>query len=250
VSGLQFDTLPEELRPPSLADGYRVQRIGRDELERGGFGRQGGWKIGCTTSVMQQYLHVESPVSGGMHRDTMWQGHHRFQVSPPRVFGVECEIAVRMACDLRARDEEYAFDEVAESVAAAMAAIEIVEDRYVDFQSLDVPTLVADDFFHYGCVVGALNEALDPRALRDATATMHINGNLVGEGQGTDILGDPLTALTWLVNHCASLGTPVLAGDIALLGSVVQTQWVVPGDYVEVHNSMLGNVTASFEAHP
>jgi 2-oxo-3-hexenedioate decarboxylase/2-keto-4-pentenoate hydratase len=95
-------------------------------------------------------------------------------------------------------------------------------------------------------VLGVEDEARDPHELGDATASMSINGVDVGHGRGSDILGHPLVALAWLVNNCARLGTPVLAGDIVLLGSVVQTQWVDSGDVVVVHNDMLGDVSASF----
>jgi hypothetical protein len=30
----------------------------------------------------------------------------------------------------------------------------VVQDRYVDYPSLDTPTLIADDFFHHACVLG------------------------------------------------------------------------------------------------
>jgi 2-keto-4-pentenoate hydratase len=250
LSGRQFTSLAPEIRPRSLDDGYRVQRLARDELLRSGFGRQGGWKIGCTTSVMQKFLHVDAPVLGAMYRSTMWHRQHRFLVSPPRVLGVECEIAVRVGRDLLAREREYSMDEVADSVSAVMAAIEIVEDRYVDYQTLDTPTLVADDFFHYGCVLGQEDESFDPLRLGGVTASMYINGAVAGEGRGSDILGDPLKALAWLANNCASRGTPVLAGDIALLGSVVQTQWVVAGDVVKIQNDALGSAVATFGEPP
>jgi 2-oxo-3-hexenedioate decarboxylase/2-keto-4-pentenoate hydratase len=248
LSGVQFDSLSPELRPRTIADGYRVQRVARDSLPRFGFGRHGGWKIGCTTTVMQEYLHVDSPVSGAMFRHDMWHGQHCFVVSPPRVLGVECEIAVRLGRDLPPREQPYTTDEVADAVSAVMAAVEVVEDRYVDYRALDTPTLVADDFFHYGCVLGVQDESLSPHALDEVTASMFINGVEVGSGRGSDILGHPLVALAWLVNNCASLETPVLAGDVALLGSVVQTQWVGPGDEVVVRNELLGNVAATFRA--
>ena len=44
---------------------------------------------------------------------------------------------------------------VAAAVGACMTSIEVVDDRYVDFRALDVFTLIADDFFHAGCVVGS-----------------------------------------------------------------------------------------------
>jgi len=40
------------------------------------------------------------------------------------------------------------------AAAASMAAIEVVQDRYVDYPTLDTPTLIADDFFHHACVLG------------------------------------------------------------------------------------------------
>ena len=39
-------------------------------------------------------------------------------------------------------------------IEAYLPAIEIVDDRYVDWQTLGAPTLVADDFFAAGCVLG------------------------------------------------------------------------------------------------
>ena len=127
-----------------------------------------------------------------------------------------------------------------------MAAIEVVQDRYEDYPSLDTPTLIADDFFHYACVLGPQDETISPVALREVTASMAINGREVGAGVGTDILGEPLQALCWLANNCAVAGTPLLAGDVVLLGSLVQTQWVQAGDVVTVANEPLGRVAAEF----
>jgi 2-keto-4-pentenoate hydratase len=129
-----------------------------------------------------------------------------------------------------------------------MAAIEVVQDRYKDYHSLDTPTLIADDFFHYSCVLGPQDESLRPESLREVTAVMAINGKEVGHGVGTDILGDPLQVLCWLANSCAGWGSPLLAGDVVLLGSLVQTQWVQAGDAVTVTNNPLGQVAADFIA--
>ena len=247
-SGQLFDHFPENLIPANIAEGYLAQRLAHPMLETQGLGRQGGWKIRCTTKVMQEYLNIDEPIAGAMFLSSMWHVNHNFTVALPRVLGVECEIAVRLDRDLPRRSQTYSIEDVTASISAVMAAIEVVEDRYVDYRSLDSPTLVADDFFNYGCVLGEQNESFDPRNLRDVTANMDINGVSVGSGRGVDILGDPLVVLTWLVNHCVEFETPILAGDVVLLGSLVQTKWVSPGDLVEVHNDMLGDVTATFEA--
>jgi 2-oxo-3-hexenedioate decarboxylase/2-keto-4-pentenoate hydratase len=239
-------SLPESLRPRSVEEGYQVQRAGRPLLEASGFGRQGGWKVGCTTKVMQTYLGVDTPTAGTMCLSTIRFGDHQFATSPPRRLGVECEIAVRVGRDLPPRESEYGLDEVAGAVLAVMAAIEVVEDRYVDFPSLDTPTLVADDFFHFGCVLGDEHDDVDPRRLGSVHASMSINDVEVGRGAGEDILGDPLLVLQWLANHQAAQDAPLRAGDVVLLGSLVQTQWVAQGDRVEVLNTPLGPVCARF----
>lgn len=78
---------------------------------------------------------------------------------------------------------------------------------------------------------------------------MRINGQLVGSGRGRDIIaGHPFEALAWLANHRAAQGRGIAAGEVVLLGSVVQTRWLEAGDVVEVAISQLG--TASLQLLP
>ena len=160
---------------------------------------------------------------------------------------MECELAVRLGADLVGAAAHDA-GAVADAVAAVMPAIEVVEDRYVSYPALDAGTLVADDFFGAGCVLGP--ETTDWRALDlgAVTASMTIDGVEVGRGAGRDILGDPLAALRWLAAWADDLGEPLRAGHVVLLGSLVQTHWVVPGSVVEVRNTPLGEVRATFVA--
>jgi 2-keto-4-pentenoate hydratase len=246
LSGPLLESLPVDLRPADELAGYAVQRCAHALLGQAGFGRQVGWKIGCTTAAMQEYLGVPGPSAGGMFQATTWRGQHHFQAARARRLGAECEIAVRLAVDLPPRSTPYNQADAAGSVAASMAAIEVVEDRYVDYAKLDTPTLIADDFFHHSCVLGPEIEEFDPKGLGSTSATMFVNGEPVGHGRGYDIMGDPLSALTWLANSCAFWGTPLLAGDIVLLGSVVRTHWVVDDAAITAVNDKLGEVRASF----
>ena len=157
---------------------------------------------------MQAYLNIATPCAGTMFQANTWHGRHAFAAPPRGRLGVECEIAVRMATDLPRRDAPYELADMPAAVAASMAAIEVVQDRYVDYPSLDTPTLIADDFFHYACVLGPQSESMRPESLRDVTAAMTINGLQVGRGTGTDILGEPLQVLCWLANNCRCLGHP------------------------------------------
>ncbi|MEL6694565.1 MAG: hypothetical protein AAFQ12_16295, partial [Pseudomonadota bacterium] len=55
--------LPEEVRPTSLDDAYAIQRALRRQLSSP-LGPVAGWKIGCTTQVMQAYLGINHPCAG------------------------------------------------------------------------------------------------------------------------------------------------------------------------------------------
>ena len=242
----RFDGLPETCRPADEAAAYAVQEALHDRLTAEGWGALAGHKIGCTTPVMQRFLSIARPCAGGVFAPTVQHERGVFRHADYLHVGVECEIAVRLAQDLPPEGAPYDRASVAAAVGACMAAIEVVDDRYTDYRSLDAPTLLADDFFNAGCVLGAPLEAwreLDLVALR---GRMTINGVEVGTGTGGDILGHPLAALAWLANARAARGKYLEAGEFVLLGSVVETRWVTAGDLVEVEIEGLGSARAEF----
>lgn len=229
-------------RPQTEVDAYTVQDRVHELLEAGGLGRPVGHKIGCTTPVMQAYLGIPNPCAGSIFEPTVRHLDGEFASSAFLRVGVECEIAVSLGADLlRPRDSTFTIDEVAAAVRGCMAAIELVEDRYVDYPSLDTPTLIADDFFNAGCVLGE-ERPLPPQRLDETEGRMEINGVEVGRGTGADVLGHPLEALRWLATAGAMRGRPLRAGTFVLLGSLVQTNWIEPGDVVSVDIEPLGPV--------
>lgn len=238
-----FDALRNE------ADGYRVQSL-VDTLLSPAYGPLAGHKIGCTTAVMQRYLNIDRACAGRVFAK---QVHHGQVELARKMFvrpGVECEIAVELAHDLPARETPYTRDDVADAVGGAMAAIEIVDDRYQDFRSLGAPVLIADEFFNAGSVLAAPVKAWRRQDLAAIAGRMTINGREVGRGTGAQIMGHPLEALAWLANLRARQGQPLRRGAFVSLGSMVETKWVDAGDEIAVEVDHLGRVTAKFVAVP
>jgi len=237
--------LPEGLRPRDEAAAYRLQARVHERLART-LGPPVGYKIGCTTPVMQAYLRIPNPCAGAILQRTVHRGHaalaHRGFV---RV-GVECEIAVQLGADLHAAPPGPDREALRGAVAALMTAIEIVDDRWVDYPSVDTPSLIADDFFGAGCVLGPPLEDWRTLDLASLGGAMRVNGREVGRGTGADILGHPLEALAWLAGHLTGRGEGLRAGEIVLLGSLVRTEWLAPGDEVEIEIERLGRAAARF----
>src|SRR2546423_15074169 len=57
--------LASEAAPQTEADGYRIQDAVHDLLAAE-FGALVGYKIGCTSKVMQRYLDIPHPCGGGV----------------------------------------------------------------------------------------------------------------------------------------------------------------------------------------
>ena len=238
--------LAADIAPLDEADGYRIQDAVHDLLAAD-VGPLVGYKIGCTSQVMQRYLGIPHPCGGGVFA----RGVHASGISLRhgdyvRV-GVECEIAVRLARDLAPSGTAFTADTVAPAIDAYHPAIEIVDDRYADWRTIGAPTLVADDFFAAGCVLGKpVSRAAAPDLLSVVGRAM-INGVEAGRGTGADVLGHPHNALAWLANHLAADGKHLRAGQIVLTGSLVKTLWLNAGDSAVMELSGLGNVAATFE---
>ena len=238
--------LEPSIRPEDEAGAYAVQEALHGLLAPT-LGGVVGHKIGCTTPVMQAFLNISSPCAGGVFEKTVHASPVRLRHGDYMHVGVECEIVVRLARDLAPDAAPFTGQSVADAVGACMAGMEIVDDRYVDYKSLDTPTLIADDFFDAGCVLGAAVTQwrnLDLSALAGVT---RINGVEVGRWRGADVMGHPFEALAWLATNLARRGQSIRAGEFVFTGSVVETKWVNRGDRVEMQIEGLGTVEAVFE---
>lgn len=231
--------LADECRPRAEDQAYAVQAALHSRLTAG-LGALGGFKIGCTTPVMQAYLNIPQPCAGGVFASTVHAANARVAAKDYLRLGVECEIAVRLGRGLGPADAPFSADTVSGAVAGVMAAMELVEDRYEDYPTLGIHALIADDFFNTGAVLAeppADWRRLDLAAL---SGSMRINGECVGEGRGADVMGHPFRALAWIAGRFAELGWTLPAGSFVLLGSVVQTHWVRAGDDIRCAIDGLG----------
>jgi 2-oxo-3-hexenedioate decarboxylase/2-keto-4-pentenoate hydratase len=239
--------LDTQLRPPDQEHAYRVQDVLHAMLSAAGLGPVTGHKIGCTTQVMQTFLRIDNPCAGGVFASTVYASPASLQHECFVHVGVECEIVARLGADLDAREAPFTPERVARAVHALCAGMEIVDDRYVDYKSLDTPTLIADDFFDAGCVLGAPVERWQQIDVPALTGVTRINGVEVGRGRGADVMGHPFNALAWLANALARRGRSLYAGEFVFTGSVVETKWVQRGDEVQMEIDGLGTVEAVFE---
>jgi len=243
-----FSGFSEDIAPADEPTAYKIQNEIHKALSKRGYGWLAGHKIGCTTPVMQAFLGIDHPCSGGVFSSRIYRND---AVLPYHDFhrpGVECEIAIRLSDNIDPADAPFDMGALVGAVSGVAPAIEIVDDRYENYKDLSVETLIADDFFGSACVLGDTVTDWRDLDLGAMAGRTKVNGKVVGEGKGSDILGHPLEALVWLANNRAAQGLGLSAGDLIMMGSLVQVQWLEPGDFAEVEIDGLGHVSANFQA--
>jgi 2-keto-4-pentenoate hydratase len=242
---LEGTPLPRLEALATLEDGYAAQARANATLEER-LGPRVGHKIGGTTGPMRAYINVPEPVAGEIFATIVHPDRAVLRVADYRRAGVETEIAVRLGRDLPPRDEPYTPEDVADAVDALMAAIEIVDDRYEDFRTAGAPTLIADNAFDAGSVLGAPARGLAPLDAGRLRARTLVDGREVATGTSDALLGHPMDALAWLASRRSDLGLGLEAGSFVSLGSITAVQWVAGPARYRIEVEALGAVEVAF----
>jgi 2-keto-4-pentenoate hydratase len=240
-AGRAVADLTAELKPGSEDAGYRIQAAVLERLSAAGWGARIGWKVGVTTPQMRAALGIDAPIGGAMLAGGRHEPGAAIRHAAYCRVGIECEIAMVLKTPLGGPGQVVDAAAAAAAVATLHPAIELVDDRYGgDYRRVGVPTIVADDAFHAGFVLGppvANSPAIDLAAVRGVTRA---NGSVRGEGRGADVQGHPFRSLAWIANRLGTLGSGLAAGDIVLTGSLPVPYWAAPGDAIEIEIEGLG----------
>lgn len=227
------------------AEAYAVQAdlIQRSESE------VVGWKVGGTSREIQERLGIREPMSGALLE--------RFSHPSPAIVPVfsahgphvEAEFVFRLGESLPARTAVYTPDEVRNAVDAVCPGIEIVGARIPGgLGGAGALMIIADSGVNIAFVYGAPVVEWQEIDLGRQQVRMNINAKSYGVGCGTDVLGHPLAALTWLVNWRSNLGFGLNAGDLVSTGSCTGLAPVRPGDEAMADFGPLGNVRVQLVA--
>ena len=216
--------LIENETPKTEEEGYALQAALHDEFRIFGQGELAGWKIGATTSSMQKYLGVYGPAYGRIMSANCYNSDR--SLSGAKFFkpGIECEIGVLIGN--APHEKKHTREDVTELIGAVFPAIEIVENRYGDFQKSGTPLLIADDFFHKAAVLGKEISDWSGIDLSLIKGETWIDGQIEGSGSGVEVMGHPLEAVAWLANTLLDHGFQLSEGQIILTGSVTPVIWL------------------------
>jgi 2-keto-4-pentenoate hydratase len=203
-----------------------------------------GYKIGLTSQRMQEMCGILHPLAGQILEDRVFRSASEISLSAHVRLGVECEIAVRLSRDLDADTLPDTIRDLGEFVEAVAPAFELIEDRNADYAALDMLSLIADNSWNAGIVLGEFKTSWPD--LGEIEGLLEVNEAEIDRGHGRDALGHPFEPLLWLARHLVSRGESLRAGEIVMTGSLVPTRFPAAGDHYRFTLEGLGAVEATF----
>lgn len=242
-----FEWLEGDLRPRSLAEAYAAQTALLDLWRETGHGRVVGWKIALTSKAMQEMCGVDQPCVGAILDRNVMEGPAKIRASDYLRLGLEFELAVRLGEDMDGGDHPYDAERARRHVAAVMPAFELIEDRAADYKAFDAFSLVADNTWNGGVVLGAEIPGWRDVDWTSAPVTLDYNGAAEHAVTG-DAMGDPFAALAVVAENLLHRGMRARAGDVVITGSTLKTRFAAPGDRARYAIDGLGEVALTVVA--
>jgi 2-oxo-3-hexenedioate decarboxylase/2-keto-4-pentenoate hydratase len=224
----------------SVEDAYLVQRVllaGHARLGRLVAGR----KIGLTSVAIQRQLGVDTPDFGVLLDSHVFPSDASLSRAELRMVAPRIEPEVAFVLDRELRGPGVGPDDVRDCTHAVLPVFEIIDSRIRDWR-ITLADTVADNASCLGAVLGA--EVPLERVGRLATLTVQLtrDGEILQEGEGTAVMGDPAAAVAWLANELARFDEALPAGQPVLSGSFTAAADAIPGHYTAHFGEALGSV--------
>ena len=185
-----------------LSDSYKIISYIIDDNN---FKRQQiGWKIGATNEKAQQSLNTKEPFYGPLHRNYIFNNNEKIKLNGYGIFrAIEAEFCVKLKSDIVKKQSPYTPMEVYNLIEGIYPAIEIAATRFKT-SSLDIYNIISDFALNGCCVINTNHNLLqstnDYNYLSNIPIVININNDKIVSSTGASVLGNPIHALTWLVN--------------------------------------------------
>lgn len=185
-----------------------------------------GFKAALTNKAAQESMGIDVPVSGVLLEEMRLMAGSVIKLESFSHAVVETEVGF---CIGKQISRQISIQELRDHVEYCLPMIEIADIAFDDPGAMTIYDFIATGAAAAGYIIGEKTESWN---LNEVEVTLSRNGELLHEGQGTDALGDQLSAATWLVNQVVAQGYVVKPGYFLMTGSLGRIQMTTkPGLY-------------------
>ncbi len=231
----KLNMLPTVLTPGDEAQAYAVQRT-----ISAGLGPIGGWKVGAPGPGA-------APTCAPLPASGIRPSPARLPDGQFTLRGVEAEISFRLGADLPVRPKPYGRAEILAAIAECLPAIELLESRFTQPDTLDKWTLLADGLSHGGFVYGAPAANWQTIDFTRESVRLVIDGVEVKTSHANPA-GDMIRLVQWLANAGSHWAGGLRAGQYVTCGSWTGKDYAGPHAKVEATFALAGAVSVEFGA--
>lgn len=222
-----------DCKPTSMKEGHSAQDAATELLDE----KIRGWKVFTPAG--------EELARGGILESVFFEGDCDIDSSLAPYLGIEAEIAFKLNADLPKRATPYTRDDVLPLVSAC-PAIEVIQSRYIDFNTVTLYERIADHFLNGAFVHGPVKKDWISLELPKAHVTLEVDGIVLIDAVGGHPAGDPLQPVVDLANHFRG-DRGLKAGEVITTGSFSGLARIKAGQTVKVTVEGLGSVQARFK---
>ncbi|MFB4167671.1 2-keto-4-pentenoate hydratase [Virgibacillus sp. JSM 102003] len=228
------EEIPKTIRKE---DAYRVQHQLTEQKSVTSNDNLIGYKISLTSEETQQLFNSTTPLYGALTQSNLSDGAIKLNkmLSPL----IEIELMFIAHEDLSAADDVQS---ILQKTSIA-PGLEIPDSRFTDwFPKLSLGQVIADSAVAGKVIVGEQVEGISFDQLASINADLTLNGEIIAQGPSTEVLGNPVHAIQWLIKELAKSGRTIQKGMIISSGTFILPKPLEKGKY-QVSFDRVGSVS-------
>lgn len=230
-----FEPLTIDGRMLDLTEAYAVQHEIVARAQARGAGSAIGYKIGLTTKSMQQFCGLSQPVLGRILRQRVRHNGCTIPINQFHRLGVESELVLRIGRPVPLLPEGADAVSLIDCVDAIAAGFELVEDRAADYQRLDGFSIIAENSWNMGMVLGPPVAMTRDRDIANLEGNLYINDQWVGTANSSEVMQGPLSVLAWLARFADTMKFELRPGQWIMTGSIIPTKFAQANQNFRFH---------------
>ena len=222
-----FNNLSDKLRPTSLEQAYQAQDIFHKIANRG---HLGGYKIALSSKVQQCHHNISSPLIGGIFKEDIFHTKKEVLRKNYQGLGIEIELGFQLSDDICSLKKPVTLENIKTYIEEVYPVIELVNDRNANYEGLDPLSLICDNAWSGGVVLG--ENIINWREVDFSNLHSNLYWNQETKKRTCVMDAEPFKNLCWLLNTLINRGKILDSKMIMITGSVFLIRQADSGDIV------------------
>ena len=208
-----------------------MQHMLNRRFAEAGRGAPAGYKVGLTSEAIQTMYGSDQPISGVVFDTAVHRSPARIALADHARLGDRIRACRGGSASPSGRRTHRSPSATRGArIAACMPAFELIEDRHADHDDVDALSILADNAWCAGVVLGPRCTDWRGLDLAGTPVSLRVNDAPPASAVTGAAMGNPLNSLVWLANQLASRGATLEAGMIVMTGSTLATRFPAAGD--------------------